>query len=206
MKRTLCLSALFVVCATIAVSGQSMNEKLQQLLGGSHSAKQEEATPPTYPSEEALLGVWTYQAPSIEYKGDDMFASIAVAGLQDQLATHYVKAGLVPGQGTVSFEKRNRLHASMGGHEIDGTYSYDPATGTAAITLIQDGKQATFQGYLTLRGEVLTLQFDAGDALEAVRHSSPEYAANEKMQQIASIMQNYPGIMLGGQLKKIGNP
>lgn len=87
MKRTLCLSALFVVCATIAVSGQSMNEKLQQLLGGSHSAKQEEATPPTYPSEEALLGVWTYQAPSIEYKGDDMFASIAVAGLQDQLAT-----------------------------------------------------------------------------------------------------------------------
>jgi len=80
MKRTLCLSALFVVCATIAVSGQSMNEKLQQLLGGSHSAKQEEATPPTYPSEEALLGVWTYQAPSIEYKGDDMFASIAVAG------------------------------------------------------------------------------------------------------------------------------
>ena len=65
-----------------------MNEKLQQLLGGSHSAKQEEATPPTYPSEEALLGVWTYQAPSIEYKGDDMFASIAVAGLQDQLATH----------------------------------------------------------------------------------------------------------------------
>ena len=74
----------------------------------------------------------------------------------------------------------------MGGHEIDGTYSYDPATGTAAITLIQDGKQATFQGYLSLRGEVLTLQFDAGDALEAVRHSSPEYAANEKMQQIAS--------------------
>ena len=134
-----------------------MNEKLQQLLGGSHSAKQEEATPPTYPSEEALLGVWTYQAPSIEYKGDDMFASIAVAGLQDQLATHYVKAGLVPGQGTVSFKKRNRLHASMGGHEIDGTYSYDPATGTAAITLIQDGKQATFQGYLSLRGEVLTL-------------------------------------------------
>ena len=53
MKRTLCLSALFVVCATIAVSGQSLNEKLQQLLGGSHSAKQEEATPPTYPSEEA---------------------------------------------------------------------------------------------------------------------------------------------------------
>ena len=127
MKRTLCLSALFVVCATIAVSGQSMNEKLQQLLGGSHSAKQE---------------------------------------------------------------------------EVDGTYSYDPATGTAAITLIQDGKQATFQGYLSLRGEVLTLQFDAGDALEAVRHSSPEYAANEKMQQIASVMQNYPGIMLGGQLKK----
>ena len=26
-------------------------------------------------------------------------------------------------------------------------YQYDPATGTAAITLIQDGKQATFQGY-----------------------------------------------------------
>ena len=51
-------------------------------------------------------------------------------------------------------------------------------------------------------GEVLTLQFDAGDALEAVRHSSPEYAANEKMQQIASVMQNYPGIMLGGQLNK----
>ena len=63
-------------------------------------------------------------------------------------------------------------------------------------------EEATFQGYLSLRGEVLTLQFDAGDALEAVRHSSPEYAANEKMQQIASVMQNYPGIMLGGQLKK----
>lgn len=200
MKKSLILAVLLMGCS--AISAQSLNDKLQQLLGGSQTPKQEETTPATYPSAETLLGVWTYQAPSIEYKGGDMLASIAVAGLKDQLAAHYVKGGIVPGKGTVSFKKRKQMHASMGGQEIDGTYIYDPATGVATITLVKEGKQATFQGYVTLRGEMLTLQFDAGDALKAVQHASPEYAANEKMQQIGSLLQSYPGIMLGGQLKK----
>lgn len=201
MKHILVL--LFTVCSLSSATAQSLGEQLQHLLGGeSNAPKQEKTEPIAHPSVEALLGVWTYQEPSIEYKGEDLLASLAISALKDQLATSYIKGGITPGEGTISFRPKGKLHASIAKQEIDGFYTYDPAKGIAAITLTKDGVQGTFRAYLFTSGGLLTLQFDANDAIQAVRHASPQYANNEKLQKVSTVLQGYPGVMLGGRLKK----
>ena len=49
---------------------------------------------------------------------------------------------------------------------------------------------------------VLTLLFEANAALGSLRASSQQYAQNPKLQQIAAILERYPGVMLGAELKR----
>ena len=50
--------------------------------------------------------------------------------------------------------------------------------------------------------DVLTLLFEANAALGSLRASSQQYAQNPKLQQIAAILERYPGVMLGAELKR----
>lgn len=186
-----------------SVSAQSLNDLFRKLTGGNASSEQTEpATVVVHPSTQELSGTWHYQKPSIEYKGEDMLASIAVTGLKDRLAGYYIQAGLVPGQGTVSFLKRGQCRFVLGEHEIEGRYTYDPKQGTADITLTHETTRIALRGYLTLSNDLLTLQFDADEALQAVQRTVPRLAEDEKIRQISAILQNYPGILVGGILKK----
>lgn len=49
---------------------------------------------------------------------------------------------------------------------------------------------------------MLTLLFEANAALGSLRASSQQYAQNPKLQQIAAILERYPGVMLGAELKR----
>ena len=48
----------------------------------------------------------------------------------------------------------------------------------------------------------LTLLFEANAALGSLRASSQQYAQHPKLQQIAAILERYPGVMLGAELKR----
>ena len=205
MKRIALLLLLLIGCSTASLRAQSLTERLLQLAGAAANPSAEQQQPvveKSYPTANELSGSWTYAAPSIEYVGNDLLASIAVNGLKSEIAAAYVKAGLESGKGTITFQRRGRIHISMAGHEIDGSYSYTPKTGTLQLTLVRGTEQATFVGQATLADKVLTLQFDANDAIRAAQHASQELAQNANLKSIGQLLSNYPGIMLGGAFKK----
>lgn len=214
MKKLISLAFAASVAAFAAqpLQAQSWADALGKALGG--AAKQQTATeaaeaaaaPAAPPTARALRGVWTYRAPAMDYTGDDMLAALAVGTLRDQMAPLYARAGLEPGKGTVRFADGRRVVFELGTHRMEGTYTYRPATGALTVTLRHQGRQAAFEGTASLSDGVLTLLFDARQALEAIGgrealEGVPEQTAQlEKLRQLAVLLEKYPGIRLGCRL------
>lgn len=199
MKKLLALA--FAACfAAQPLVAQSWADALQKALGGSRKESSGAATPAVPPTARALRGVWTYRAPAMDYTGDDVVAALAVGSLRDQLAPLYAKAGLEPGTGTVRFADSRRVAFELSGHRMEGTYVYDARTGRIAVTLSRAERTATFEGVASMADGVLTLLFDARQALDAVGGTPDQAAQNEKLRQICAILEKYPGIRLGCKL------
>lgn len=199
MKKLLALA--FAACfAAQPLVAQSWADALQKALGGSRKESSGAATPAAPPTIRALRGVWTYRAPAMDYTGDDVVAALAVGSLRDQLAPLYAKAGLEPGTGTVRFADSRRVAFELSGHRMEGTYVYDARTGRIAVTLSRAERTATFEGVASMADGVLTLLFDARQALDAVGGTPDQAAQNEKLRQICAILEKYPGIRLGCKL------
>lgn len=199
MKKLLALA--FAACfAAQPLVAQSWADALQKALGGSRKESSGAATPAAPPTARALRGVWTYRAPAMDYTGDNVVAALAVGSLRDQLAPLYAKAGLEPGTGTVRFADSRHVAFELSGHRMEGTYVYDARTGRIAVTLSRAERTATFEGVASMADGVLTLLFDARQALDAVGGTPDQAAQNEKLRQICAILEKYPGIRLGCKL------
>lgn len=203
MKR-ISILALFAAVSVTSASAQSWQDlfknALQSLTGKSSEATASAAPAPL--SEEELLGTWTYQAPAMEYTGGDMLASLATSTLKGQLPAYYQQAGLEQGKGTVTFARRNVFKAVLGERTLEGTYRYDAETGAVTVDCLLSGNPLSFTGSAKHADGVLTMLFEANAALNSVRSSSPQSAQNQKLQQIAAILERYPGVMLGVELKR----
>ena len=202
MKKLLALA--FAACfAAQPLVAQSWADALQKALGGSRKESSgAAATPAAPPTAKALRGAWTYRAPAMDYTGDDVVAALAVGSLRDQLAPLYARAGLEPGTGTVRFADSRRVAFELSGHRMEGTYVYDARTGRIAVTLSRAERTATFEGGASMADGVLTLLFDARQALDAVGGTPDQAAQNEKLRQICAILEKYPGIRLGCKLSR----
>ncbi|WP_418413965.1 lipocalin-like domain-containing protein [Alistipes sp.] len=202
MKKLLALA--FAACfAAQPLVAQSWADALQKALGGSRKESSgAAATPAAPPTAKALRGAWTYRAPAMDYTGDDVVAALAVGSLRDQLAPLYARAGLEPGTGTVRFADSRRVAFELSGHRMEGTYVYDARTGRIAVTLSRAERTATFEGVASMADGVLTLLFDARQALDAVGGTPDQAAQNEKLRQICAILEKYPGIRLGCKLSR----
>ena len=202
MKKLLAL-AIAACYAAQPLVAQSWADALQKALGGSRKESSgAAATPAAPPTAKALRGAWTYQAPAMDYTGDDVVAALAVGSLRDQLAPLYARAGLEPGTGTVRFADSRRVAFELSGHRMEGTYVYDARTGRIAVTLSRAERTATFEGVASMADGVLTLLFDARQALDAVGGTPDQAAQNEKLRQICAILEKYPGIRLGCKLSR----
>ena len=81
-------------------------------------------------------------------------------------------------------------------------YRYDEDTGELTVECLFAGNPVSFTGRAKHADGVLTLLFEANAALGSLRASSQQYAQNPKLQQIAAILERYPGVMLGAELKR----
>ena len=139
---------------------------------------------------------------SMEYTGDDMLASLATSTLKGQLPSYFQQAGLQPGKATVSFSRRGVFKAVLDTYKVEGVYRYDEDTGELTVECLFAGNPVSFTGRAKHADGVLTLLFEANAALGSLRASSQQYAQNPKLQQIAAILERYPGVMLGAELKR----
>lgn len=205
MKRILLTALLLAGPALHQTQAQSWKNIFGNLFG---SAKKEEKAPqqtpaePRCPTAQELSGAWTYTEATLAYTGSDMLASLAVAGLQGQIGSYFAKAGLVPGRDGVTFGPQDALTLRIGERQAGGTYAYEPADGTVVITLTVDGKSASFRGTGSLAGDVLTLLFDANEALAVAKKVAPAAFENGNVQTVASIVEKYPGLKIGCKMKK----
>ena len=204
MKRQLILAA-FAVALAAPVSAQSWQDlfknALQSLTGTSSEPAATTAAPEPL-SEKELLGTWSYQAPAMEYTGSDMIASLATSTLKGQLPSYYQQAGLHPGKATVTFTRRGVFKAALDKQKLEGVFRYDDDTGELTIECLFAGNPVSFTGRAKYADGVLTMLFEANAALGSLRASSQQYAQNQKLQQVAAILEHYPGVMLGAELKR----
>lgn len=204
MKRQFILAA-FAVALAAPVSAQSWQDlfknALQSLTGTSSEPAATTAAPEPL-SEKELLGTWSYQAPAMEYTGSDMIASLATSTLKGQLPSYYQQAGLHPGKATVTFTRRGVFKAALDKQKLEGVFRYDDDTGELTIECLFAGNPVSFTGRAKHADGVLTMLFEANAALGSLRASSQQYAQNQKLQQVAAILEHYPGVMLGAELKR----
>lgn len=204
MKRTVFIAALAVVFA-LPAGAQSLQDLFRnalESLTGKSSAPAAPAAAPRVLTAAELLGTWSYQAPALEYTGDDMLASLAVSTLRGQLPAYYAQAGLQPGKAAVTFARDNRFRATLGERKLEGTYRYDAATGDVAIECLVSGKPLSLSGRAKHADGVLTLLFEANAALASLRASSSQAAKDQRLRQIAAILEHYPGVLLGVEAKR----
>ncbi len=204
MKHWL-IAAAFAAALWTPASAQSWQDlfknALQSLAGtSSEPAATTAAAAPL--SEKELLGTWSYQAPALEYTGDDMLASLATSTLKGQLPAYYQQAGLQAGKATVAFTRRGVFKAALDNQKLEGVYRYDEDTGELTIECLFAGNPVSFTGRAKHADGVLTMLFEANTALNSLRASSPQYAQNQKLQQISAILERYPGVMLGAEMKR----
>ena len=83
--RRLFLIAAFAAAFATPVSAQSWQDMfksaIQSLTGGTSSESAAATAAPEPLPEKELFGSWSYQAPAMEYTGDDMLASLAASTL-----------------------------------------------------------------------------------------------------------------------------
>ena len=204
--RRLFLIAAFAAAFATPVSAQSWQDMfksaIQSLTGGTSSESAAATAAPEPLPEKELFGSWSYQAPAMEYTGDDMLASLATSTLKGQLPSYFQQAGLQPGKATVSFSRRGVFKAVLDTYKVEGVYRYDEDTGELTVECLFADNPVSFTGRAKHADGVLTLLFEANAALGSLRASSQQYAQNPKLQQIAAILERYPGVMLGAELKR----
>ena len=205
MIRKVLIAALAVAFAQSA-GAQSLQDLIRNALESLSGKTSEESAAPAAVAEPLaateLPGVWNYRAPALEYTGDDMLASLATSTLRGQLPAYYAQAGLQPDKATVTFARDNKFRAALGDRKVEGTYRYDATTGALTVEYLLAGKTVKFTGRAKHADGVLTLLFEANAALASLRASSPQAAQDQRLQQIAAILERYPGVMLGVELKR----
>ena len=113
--RRLFLIAAFAAAFATPVSAQSWQDMfksaIQSLTGGTSSESAAATAAPEPLPEKELFGSWSYQAPAMEYTGDDMLASLATSTLKGQL---FPAGGAATGQGDGLFLPSRCLQGSAG--------------------------------------------------------------------------------------------
>ncbi len=201
MKR---LITILVLTIGICLSGnaQSLGSLLEGLFSGSGEKEQLTESSTQKPlAQSELEGKWFYNKAVVEYAGNDLLAAMAV-GLVDQHINDYcTKAGVVAGRDNLTFAK------STYRFEIDknkgvGEYAYSPQEGVIELSAKVKGKELRLKGKSRYQNEVLTLLFEAGDALEVIKRASPKLAESENVKIASQIIESLPGIYIGVEMKK----
>lgn len=174
-------------------------------------------------SASTLVGVWNYEGVSCVLESENSLASIggsAAAGtIEKKLDGYLAKVGVAPGACTFAFLEGDSCEFTVKGRTLRGTYVLNTEEKTVDMN---------FYGYVSLKGHVsydlsnLELVFDADKLLTLIKkattlvssksgslgsmlgggEAASSAAGSASLQAVASLLDNYDGMMLGMKLKK----
>ncbi len=173
-------------------------------------------------SDATIEGVWNYEGVSCVLESENALASIGGSAAAGTIATkldgYLAKVGVAPGACTFAFLSGDSCEFTVKGHTLRGTYVLNSEDKTVDMN---------FYGYVSMKGHVtynltnLELVFDADKLLTLIKKTTSMVSSNSgglssllggnttgsaastaSLQAVASLLDNYNGMMLGMKLKK----
>lgn len=195
MKKFICMIALFC-----AVAVQSDAQSLKDILSGvAKAVVGDKAT-----TETSLIGTWEYVGPDCQLKGDNVLTNIggdaAGAEVEKKMESIYKKAGLNTIQYT--FNEDKTCSYTIKGRTVEGTYEFDAEAKTVTI---QTGKlKVKTTAHVVTLGSNMSFVFEADKILSVVKTiTGAASKLNSSASTINKLAENFDGLMVGFELKKV---
>lgn len=193
LKNTEQASSLMKTAGEILTSQGTISNLLSTFLGG------------TAITEQTLIGTWTYQGVDVAFESENFLAkaggAVAAGTIEEKIDAQLTKYGIKPGAVKFTFNADHTFVATLGGRNVNGTYTYDPKTRklnlVAALGLFNQtctvGSNGLGISLLFPADKILTLASTVG----AIAGGS-----NSTIASLSSLLNNYNGMQIGLQMTK----
>ncbi len=152
-------------------------------------------------TEKAIVGAWNYTSPGVRMGSSDTLSNLAGSAMEStiegKLSSVYEKIGIREGFCQITFTDEKGWSMPVKGHEVKGTYTYDPSTHAITLTLSKLG--ASFTGYAYIDGEHLELVFPVDKLMSFVTALGSKISA---LSSVSTMLEKYDDVYLGFQFAK----
>lgn len=150
-----------------------------------------------------LTGTWAYTEPCVAFESDDVLSklggSVASTKIEDKFNAALTKAGIKPGNVTMTFNTDNTFAMTVGKKTLSGTYEVSGSD--LNLTFKTTGK--TIKTNVKISLGTLQIAMNADKMLDIVTTIATKASAySSQMSTISSLLGNYKGMYLGMKFQK----
>lgn len=155
-------------------------------------------------TQHALIGTWHYSAPGVKFEGQDLASKVGGVAIESTASKYlekaYAMAGIKAGACSFVFNDDASFTASMGTHELSGTYEFDAHTHVATLHFAK-GKLnlGTIPGHAYISGDQLQLVFPVTKLVEMVSAMGSHVSS---LSAVTTLLEKYKNVYLGFAFKK----
>lgn len=151
-----------------------------------------------------LVGTWNYQGPDCKFESENFLkqagGEIAATTVENKLDEIFSKFGIKAGTCSFTFNEDGSYTANIGGHALNGTYTFDEATSkltlVALFGLTKTEATVTHSSYTNI-----SLLYDA-DKLVNLLTTLSAFSGSSAVSSITSLLSSYDGVKIGFELNK----
>ncbi|MCH5175796.1 MAG: DUF4923 family protein [Prevotellaceae bacterium] len=210
MKKTIIKIALMAMAAFVAPT--TMNAQLSDILNAIKGSSSTASTVTDIVgnllgsgkvSEASLKGTWEYTEPCIAFESDDVLSkiggSVASSKIEDKFNSALTKAGIKPGNVTITFNTDKTFSMTVGKKTLSGTFDVNGSE----LNLTFKTTRKTVKTNVKISLGTLQIAMNADKMLEIVSTIATKASAySSQMSAISSLLGNYKGMYLGMKFQK----
>ena len=212
------LLTFVLLLAAAGAQGQSLSDILGSLKGGGSSSSSSSAADilgtitQTITNATAsnsftvadLAGTWTYSAPAVSFKSDDMLKQVGGAAvatqIEQKLAPYYSKAGLTAF--TLTVESDGQFTMQIKSMKLSGTLTKDSDNMLVfSFSSLSKVGIDSLKCMATKSGNTLNITFDSTRLIELAELAS-KYVSISSVKQAVSLLSSYKGLYVGFRLQR----
>ena len=151
--------------------------------------------------QSQLVGTWKYHSPSCAFTSENLLAKAGGAAVAAQIKTKleptFQQVGVSANNTYFTFTQDNQFQAKINGIPWNGTYTYDPESGTLKMKSLLLSSTA----FITRSTRGLNLNFESKKLLNILQVAGA-MSGNANLQTISDLSKNYDGVRLGFEMYK----
>ncbi|MBQ9138532.1 MAG: DUF4923 family protein [Alistipes sp.] len=151
----------------------------------------------------AVIGNWTYSAPTVKLQGDDTLSNLGstalTSTLESKLVSAFAKVGISEGFCSVTFNADGTFSMPVKSKSLTGTYTYNNTDHSLTMLVGQSGK-IDLKGYAYISGESLQLVFPINKFTQLLTTLGSSVSA---LSSVTSLVKQYENIYLGLSFNRV---